>query len=662
MPQVGMFQKILVANRGEIAARVIKTAKLMGVRTVAIFSEADRDARHVQMADEAVCVGEAAPAQSYLGIERIIEAARATGAEAIHPGYGFLSENAEFCLACDAAGITFIGPPAAAIQSMGSKSAAKKLMARAGVPLVPGYHGDDQTPDTLRAEANKIGYPVLLKASAGGGGKGMRRVDKAEDFDAGLTMAKRESLSSFADDHMLVEKFVLQPRHVEVQVFCDKYDNAVYMFERDCSVQRRHQKIIEEAPAPNITTELREKLGQAAIEAALAINYVGAGTVEFLLDAEHNFYFMEMNTRLQVEHPVTEMITGEDLVAWQLKVAFGHPLPLRQDQLAIHGHAFEARIYAEDPDNDYLPAAGTLTYLQEPETSKVVRVDTGVELGDEVGVHYDPMIAKLIVWGQDRDEALARLDRALAQYHIGGVTTNVPFLRRLVASQPFRTAAVETSFLETHAGLLKAQVDLPQLLTMAFLFTILLPRSQNQDRSPFGCADCFRVNGAAYQKRLFLCGTGEPIEVSGRENRDGGFSVSVLGVEVEAVATLQGQDLVAEVNGHRTRSTIYPHKAGHFIVTPHTSFHFSEPAKTYDQQGDAEASFTAPMNGTIVEILKVAGDTVEAGEPIVVMEAMKMEHVIRAHTKGIVTEVFYAAGDLVAGGDPLIEFEAMVEA
>jgi 3-methylcrotonyl-CoA carboxylase alpha subunit len=404
-----MFDKILIANRGEIACRVIRTARRLGIRTVAVYSDADRNALHVTMADEAIHIGAAPSKESYLLAERVIDAAKKTNAQAIHPGYGFLSENAAFSELCKADAIVFIGPPVAAIEAMGSKSAAKTIMEKAGVPLVPGYHGDEQSPAILKKHADDMGYPVLLKATAGGGGKGMRQVWSGDEFDEALEAAKRESLSSFGDDRMLVEKYLTQPRHVEIQVFCDQSGNGVYLFERDCSVQRRHQKVIEEAPAPDMNETVRTAMGDAALLAARAINYEGAGTVEFLLDKDDTFYFMEMNTRLQVEHPVTEMITGQDLVEWQLRVAAGQNLPLSQDQLQINGHAFEARIYAEDPANDFLPVTGTLSYLMPPEESTNVRVDTGVLQGDEVSIYYDPMIAKLIVWDENRDRALTRL-------------------------------------------------------------------------------------------------------------------------------------------------------------------------------------------------------------------------------------------------------------
>ena len=404
-----MLQKILIANRGEIACRVMRTARKLGISTVAVFSDADVNALHVQMADEAVHIGGSSPADSYLVMEKIIQAAIKTGSDGIHPGYGFLSENAAFSELCAKNNILFIGPPTHAIEAMGSKSAAKQIMDEAGVPLLPGYHGDDQAPEKLKAAASEIGYPVLLKAVSGGGGKGMRQVSDPDDFDEALQAAKREALSSFGDDSMLVEKFLEEPRHVEVQVFCDTLGNGVYLFERDCSVQRRHQKILEEAPAPGLSDEIRQKMGEAALKAASAVQYVGAGTIEFLLNKNDDFYFMEMNTRLQVEHPVTELITGQDLVEWQIIVANGEALPCSQSELQITGHAIEARIYAEDPGNEFLPAAGKLTWLEQPAESNYVRVDTGVVEGDEVGVFYDTMIAKIIVWDHDRKRALQRL-------------------------------------------------------------------------------------------------------------------------------------------------------------------------------------------------------------------------------------------------------------
>ncbi|WP_240989707.1 acetyl-CoA carboxylase biotin carboxylase subunit, partial [Cupriavidus taiwanensis] len=454
-----MFNKILIANRGEIACRVAATCRRLGIRTVAVYSDADAEARHVAFCDEAVHIGGAAARDSYLRADHIIEMAKETGAQAIHPGYGFLSENEAFAEACAAAGLVFIGPPASAIHAMGSKSAAKQLMEQASVPLVPGYHGEDQDPALLRREADRIGYPVLLKASAGGGGKGMRVVESGEGFEAALASVKREASASFGDDKVLVEKYLTRPRHIEIQVFADTHGNCVYLFERDCSVQRRHQKVLEEAPAPGMTEERRRAMGEAAVAAAKAVGYVGAGTVEFIANQDGSFYFMEMNTRLQVEHPVTEMITGQDLVEWQLRVAAGEPLPLAQEQLRIDGHALEARIYAENPDKQFLPSTGTLRFLRTPPAVQFmrgdgvdgnphgpagVRIDAGVREGDTISPFYDPMIAKLIVWGKDRDEALARMRQALAAYHVVGLSTNVAFLQRLVKSEAFRTADLDT--------------------------------------------------------------------------------------------------------------------------------------------------------------------------------------------------------------------------
>ena len=446
-----MINKLLIANRGEIACRIIKTATTLGIKTVAVYSDADKNAMHVNMADEAIYLGASPSKESYLKAELIIEKSKELGVDAIHPGYGFLSENAKFATLCAENNIIFVGPPASAIEAMGSKSAAKKIMEDAGVPLVPGYHGDNQDELTLKAAADEMGYPVLLKAAAGGGGKGMRQVWSGSEFTQALNAAKRESMASFGDDHMLVEKYLTRPRHVEIQVFCDELGNGVYLFERDCSVQRRHQKIIEEAPAPNMSQEIREKMGEAAIKAAKAINYVGAGTVEFLLDEDGSFYFMEMNTRLQVEHPVTEMITNEDLVQWQLTVAEGKALPKTQHELVLSGHAFEARIYAEDPDNEFLPCTGTLNLLRPPVQTEVVRVDTGVREGDEVSVYYDPMIAKLVVWGESREIALKRLIHALNNYYIEGLSTNISFLKRVASHDAFQNAELTTTFIDKHS-------------------------------------------------------------------------------------------------------------------------------------------------------------------------------------------------------------------
>lgn len=498
-----MIRKLLIANRGEIACRVIRTARSMGVNTVAVYSDADANALHVQMADEAVHLGPAPARESYLDIEKVIGAAQKTGADAIHPGYGFLSENADFCRACEAAGIIFVGPPTGAIEAMGSKSAAKRIMEEAKVPLVPGYHGANQDSGVIEGHAERIGYPVLLKAAAGGGGKGMRRVDRPQDFMEALEAAKREARNAFNDDIMLVERYVLSPRHVEIQVFCDSHGNGVYLHERDCSVQRRHQKVVEEAPAPGVSPELRARMGEAALRAAKAIGYVGAGTVEFLLDSRGEFYFMEMNTRLQVEHPVTEMITDQDLVQWQLLVAGGEELPLQQQDIPLTGHAMEVRIYAEDPDNDFLPATGTLLRHCPPHQDDSVRVDTGVQSGDEISVHYDPMISKLIVHGSNRREALAKLDRALREYQIAGLTHNIPFLRRVINHSAFAGSAVTTHFIEENeAALLKATHALSPVQLAGIAACLAAQRTDNcalrapeADRhSPWHQGDAWRSN------------------------------------------------------------------------------------------------------------------------------------------------------------------------
>ncbi len=439
-----MFEKILIANRGEIACRIIRTAKRMGIATVAVYSEADIHALHVEMADEAVLIGPAPATESYLCSDRILDAARRTGAQAIHPGYGFLSENADFAEACATAGVVFIGPTAAAIRSMGSKSSAKKIMEKAGVPLVPGYHGESQEESVLKAEAGRIGYPVMLKASAGGGGKGMRVVESANEFSDALAAAKRESAKAFGDDRMLIEKYLLTSRHIEIQVFADTRGNYVHLFERDCSVQRRHQKIIEEVPAPGVDEQRRNEMGQSAIDAARTVDYIGAGTVEFIVDSDGNFYFMEMNTRLQVEHPVTELITGQDLVEWQLRIASGEPLPVSQPQLSINGHAIEVRLYAEDPSRNFLPAAGNLELVSFPPDSRHVRTDTGIRQGDSVTVYYDPMLAKLIVWDQDRDSALRQMHTALQKTQITGISTNVDYLAKMIRHSAFVSGHYDT--------------------------------------------------------------------------------------------------------------------------------------------------------------------------------------------------------------------------
>jgi len=671
-----MFKKILIANRGEIACRVIKTARRLGILTVAVYSDADADSLHVAMADEAVNIGPAPSRESYLVMEKVIEAAKQTGAEAIHPGYGFLSENAEFCIACRDNDIVFVGPPVDAIKAMGSKSAAKNIMEEAGVPLVPGYHGDDQSPEILRKTSDDMGYPVLLKAVAGGGGKGMRQVWSAEEFDEALAAAKREAMNSFGDDVMLVEKYLTQPRHVEIQVFCDQHNNSVYLAERDCSLQRRHQKVIEEAPAPGMTEALRKAMGESAVQSAEAINYQGAGTVEFLLDADGSFYFMEMNTRLQVEHPVTEMITGQDLVEWQLRVAFGETLPLTQDQITITGHAFEARVYAEDPANDFLPVSGTLSFLQPPEESTNVRVDTGVLQGDEVSIYYDPMIAKLIVWDEDRDKALSRLSKALKEYRISGMTTNLDFLYNLTTCGAFIKAELDTGFIETHRDEIfhETEQDIASGVTLGALYLVLQRTQQallkaaqtNDPYSPWNQSQAWRLN-EAHVHSFDLCFNEQnyPVKVEQLGRGSGTRYAITFKIEgandktVYAQGKLDGTELTASIDGYRLKAAVSEHDGVYSLYTANSALQFSEvPIDLGETDSDtAEGGLAAPMNGTIVDLLAKAGDTVSQGDSLLVMEAMKMEHTIRAPADGKVVEFYFQPGDLVDGGSELLSFE-----
>ncbi|MGH6639519.1 MAG: acetyl-CoA carboxylase biotin carboxylase subunit, partial [Polaromonas sp.] len=561
-----MFKKILIANRGEIACRVAATARRMAIKTVAVYSDADISAKHVSFCDEAIHIGGSAPKDSYLRWERIIEAAKATGAQAIHPGYGFLSENEEFAQACAKAGLVFIGPPASAIKAMGLKAESKQLMEKAGVPLVPGYHGSDQDPAMLKHEADRIGYPVLIKASAGGGGKGMRAVDKPEDFDAALASCKREAINSFGDDAVLVEKYAQRPRHIEIQVFGDTHGNYVYLFERDCSVQRRHQKVLEEAPAPGMTPEMRAQMGLAAVAAARAVNYVGAGTVEFIVeqraDGSMNFFFMEMNTRLQVEHPVTEAITGLDLVEWQLRVAAGEKLPLAQDQLRIHGHAIEARICAENPENNFLPATGTLHVYRKPACTSfergAVRVDDGVREGDTISPFYDSMVAKLIVHGQTREEALARLDDALAQTRIVGLNTNVQFLRHVVRSPSFAQANLDTALIERERAVLFQQepVGLAMAAAAAIAQTLLNEKAA-EGADPFSRRDGWQTHGVT-RRRFEFEFQGEPAKAGLTYLHDGGLHLDLGDVSGPLVFSKVAQGIDIQFAGQRLTAAVYP--------------------------------------------------------------------------------------------------------
>ncbi|MDO6489664.1 acetyl/propionyl/methylcrotonyl-CoA carboxylase subunit alpha [Colwellia sp. 6_MG-2023] len=669
-----MFNKILIANRGEIACRIIKTAKSMGVLTVAIYSDADKNALHVQMADEAIYIGPSPSRESYLLGDNVIAAAIQTGAQAIHPGYGFLSENADFCRSCAKQNITFIGPPVAAIEAMGSKSAAKNIMEKANVPLVPGYHGDDQSNEVIKKAADDMGYPVLLKATAGGGGKGMRQVWNEQEFAEGLAAAKREAMSSFGDDTMLVEKYLTQPRHVEIQVFCDNHNNAVYLFERDCSVQRRHQKVIEEAPAFGMSEELRAQMGESAIKSAQAIGYQGAGTVEFLLDVDGSFYFMEMNTRLQVEHPVTEMISGQDLVEWQFRVAAGEILPKTQEQLVLNGHAFEARIYAEDPNKDFLPATGKLSLLQTPVESKHVRIDTGVRQGDEVSVYYDPMIAKLIVWDENREKALTRLSKALSEYRINGVTTNIDFLYNLATSQPFIDEEIDTSFIEKNNELIfkNKQQLLQNELPIAALYLILTRQHKTQkdalkssdSNSPWHNANAWRLNEPYIHSFVLAHNETEyNVEIEQKNHgSDVNYSLNVNGKQFNCQGSLNNDLLITTINGHRSTTTVSLINNNINLYRENGVFNFIHilPDCGQHDNENGHGGLTAPMNGTMISVLVKAGDTVSKNQPLVIMEAMKMEHTIKAPSYGIINEIFFQAGDMVDGGAELLAFSEQI--
>ena len=664
-----MFKKILIANRGEIACRVAATARRLGLKTVAVYSDADAHAKHVMACDEAIHVGGSAPKESYLQWQRIIDAAKATGAEAIHPGYGFLSENEDFAQACVDAGLVFIGPPASAINAMGLKAESKRLMEAAGVPLVPGYHGADQDPALLQKEADRIGYPVLIKASAGGGGKGMRAVDKAEDFAAALESCKREAINSFGDDAVLVEKYVQRPRHIEIQVFGDTQGNYVYLFERDCSVQRRHQKVLEEAPAPGMTEELRERMGQAAVAAARAVNYVGAGTVEFIVEQpggydkpeDMKFYFMEMNTRLQVEHPVTEAITGQDLVEWQLLVASGEPLPLEQDFLDIGGHAIEARICAENPDNNFLPATGTLHVYRKPAAASFafdeVRIDDGVREGDAISPFYDSMIAKLIVWGETREEALGKLDAALAEIAIVGVQTNVQFLRRVLATESFSGAKLDTALIQREAEHLFNQdpIGVDMAVAAAVAQTVLAERAA-ESHDPFSRSDGFRSHGVA-SRRIDLEYAGEPV-VAKLRYLDDGLQLQVGNGTPTPLSFTRQADGRIDLRFGGQRDVVRVHALGeveHIFGTRGATVITELDVLSHSGEGAGEGGrLTAPMPGKVVSIAVKAGDKVSKGQPLAVMEAMKMEHTIAAPQDGVVDEVLYAPGDQVTEGAELL--------
>ncbi len=666
-----MFTKILIANRGEIACRVAATARRLGVRTVAVYSDADASAKHVAACDEAVHIGGSAPKDSYLQWQRILDAAKATGAQAIHPGYGFLSENEAFANACAEAGLVFIGPPASAIQAMGLKAESKRLMESAGVPLVPGYHGADQDPAMLKHEADRIGYPVLIKASAGGGGKGMRAVEKAEDFAAALASCQREARNSFGSDAVLVEKYAQRPRHIEIQVFGDTHGNCVYLFERDCSVQRRHQKVLEEAPAPGMTPELRQQMGLAAVAAARAVNYVGAGTVEFIVEQPPEggmrFYFMEMNTRLQVEHPVTEAITGLDLVEWQLRVASGEPLPLKQEELHIQGHAIEARICAETPDNQFLPATGRLDVYRKPACTSFargsVRIDDGVREGDAISPFYDSMVAKLIVHGRTRAEALARLDAALAETRIVGLSTNVQFLRHVVASPSFAQANLDTALIPREAGVLFNQdkVGLNLAVAAAVAQTLLAERA-SEGKDPFSRRDGWRPHGLTVRRFDFEY-QGEAMQANLTYLHDGALQLAfeeVSGVlTFDALPAPNGTLMDLRFLGQRqTVQTWQREEVVHvFCALGATQIIELDALAHAGEAAHDGGRLTAPMPGKVVSFAVKAGDVVKKGQPLAVMEAMKMEHTIAAPADGTVAELLYAPGDQVAEGAELLKIQ-----
>lgn len=647
-----MFNKILIANRGEIACRIIKTARSMGIHTVAIYSSVDKESLHVRSADSAYFVGEAPAKDSYLNITNIIHIAKNCGAQAIHPGYGFLSENPEFARACDEANIIFIGPSIEAMEAMASKQLAKQLLEKTKVPLTPGYHGSEQAEEKLLAQAQKIGFPVLIKAANGGGGKGMRTVYHESEFSMALAGAKRESMASFADDTMIIEKLVLHPRHVELQIMADNHGNVVHLFERDCSIQRRHQKIIEEAPAPNLSASLRQNLAEAACEVARSIKYRGAGTVEFLVDGEEQFYFMEMNTRLQVEHPVTEQITGLDLVAWQLKIAANEPLPLTQDKIQSSGHAIECRIYAEDPYQDFIPSIGQINFLQEP-SGDGIRIDTGIQLSSQITMYYDPMIAKLIAWGANREEALSRIEQALSHYFIGGVKTNIPFLQAICHHSHFKEVKLSTDFLSKE-DIKIATPDYEIALLMAVSFDYLTMVNSIQD--PL-LEEAFAWQSQVSSHWIWRYQNKEAvIETLVMAINKNDFKVQLNQKERLIHANLLGNQLRIETENQNYQATVENKNQSLTLYSPQgpitiERFNWSTLGT---QTTTHKGQLTAPMPATVVAILKNIGERVKAGERLIVLEAMKMEHTIHAPNDGILMEVFYAVGAQVNEGEELL--------
>ncbi len=671
-----MFQKILIANRGEIACRIAKTAKRIGVETVAIYSDADQGALHVNYCDQAVPVAGNTPAESYLDTERILAAAKSTGAQAIHPGYGFLSENAEFAQMCDQRAITFIGPSAESIRIMGSKNTARKTVSQAGVPILPGYDGDNQDSDWLLEMANQTGYPLLIKAVAGGGGKGMRLVEQAEDFQSSLESVRRESLAAFGDDDVLLERFLPTARHIEVQVFADHYGNIVHLHERDCSMQRRHQKVIEESPAPGISDDARARMTDAAIECARSIQYLGAGTVEFLYSPDGDFYFMEMNTRLQVEHPVTEMITGQDLVEWQIRVAAGNPLPCQQDQIPLSGHAIEARIYAENPRTGFLPSPGKAHHINHPETIRSLRVDTGIRAGDTITLNYDPMICKLIVHGDDRTEALGRMTTALDDYRILGVNNNIAFLQNLVREPDFVKGALDTGFVEGNLPVLTgARTSTAEAARFAAIFLYLsdIQRQQAEQLeqsdkwSPWitpseNEPECLVREESARQYLFEAEGQQVPVTLRRR-----GTAFRFDTDEAEAFAPMQAElnGMRLEIqSGHRPKIVLAA-RTGSTVSLCYQEYHINfniinrEVKAKSDIQTSQQTRMTlqSPMPGMVVDIKAKPGQQVAAGDILMIVEAMKMEHQIKSPCTGIVVSVNSSIGDQVAEGAVLMAIE-----
>ncbi|WP_028584042.1 acetyl/propionyl/methylcrotonyl-CoA carboxylase subunit alpha [Desulfogranum mediterraneum] len=662
-----MFEKILIANRGEIACRIIRTARTMGVRTVAVYSQADRESRHVQLADQAICIGPPPAAQSYLDQEQIIEAAVRSGAQAIHPGYGFLSENPEFAEGCSRAGLVFIGPSPQVIRAMGIKSWAKQTMGRAGIPVIPGYHGSDQDQASLLREAKALGFPLLIKADRGGGGKGIRRVTRTEEFPAALMAAQREAAAAFGDQAVILEQQLSTARHLEVQIFRDSQGNGVHLFERDCSLQRRHQKIIEESPAPGIDRQLREQLCQAALTAAHTIDYLGAGTVEFLVDRQGNFFFMEINTRLQVEHPVTEMITGLDLVRWQLLVAAGEPLPACQEEILCQGHGMEARIYAEDPAQGFLPSSGIIRHLREPRENQQIRVDSGIGQGELVSPYYDPILAKLIVRERSRRAAVQQLRRALEEYQIAGIATNIDFLQAVVESAPFVRGDYDIHSLDSNLEQLTRPEALPDTVLAAAGLAILFKerqqlhqeiRQQPDPYSPWNSNHGFRLNGQG-SRSIELLHLQSPVTIEIRAWRRGYQLLLPSGaVRVEDVRWHEGI-ISARLDKQRLAQRVVFWEDQLKVFARGRSFPFSRLSHEFDQgsgQG-SEAGFRAPMPGLIATVVVEQGQEVCQGDPLLSLEAMKMEYTISAPLDGVVVELFFQEGDQVDEGDQLLIFQ-----